>query len=1033
MINIHINGSRIQTILGKTILAVARENNIDIPTFCHHIELGIVASCRICAVKVVGKPTLMMACSTRLEDGMEIWTETAEVLTARRNVLRMLMSEHYADCLAPCRSSCPANIDVQSYIASVANGNYHEAIAIIKEKLPMPLSIGHICLAFCESECRNTLIGDTIPIREIKKLVAELDMSDHWQWEPEKHASNGKMVAIVGAGPSGLTCGYYLSYLGYLVDIFESMPESGGWLRYGIPTFRLPKETLSEEIDLMCAGGMNIHHNHRLGVDIQLDDLSVKYDAVYLAIGAEKAVDMPLPGSDLENVYLGVDFLKKVAMGDDVHLGEKTAIIGGGNTAIDCARTALRLGSEVTVIYRRTRAEMPADEHEIIAAEKEGVRFWMLTNPVEYAGNENLEQIVLEVMELEEPDSSGRRRPVGTGKYRTHKFDSVIAAISQVPDISFLDNQSNKINITKWSTAVSDEHTMFTGVGNIFAGGDFRKGPSTAVEAIADGRRAATYIDKFLNNITLEKPKYSFAIKKASSIKKLSRGNDYQYDFIQDKLGSLEQKKVTSPMTPIEYIARKSATACLECGCFAFYTCKLREYASRYNVTIDPDLFTGKVQAIDESHPYITRDNNKCIKCGCCVRACNEIAGKSVFTFAFRGHDTIITPSFQQNLGQTDCDNCGKCIYECPAGALVSRNTISIRSPRTGNISHQDCGLCGLGCRVAVETSFGRVLQVTAPLDRSELSFNDTNICHLGLYGWQKWEEKERILQPMKKIDGKWQVVSAQTVIETIRKKLTECQSRYAFISLNSSLEEILLYQEIQRKLGFHLHTFKYVYNDIESIKPNKLLNAECIVIVGELNQVLRAYCNLAKRDNQTELVYLKTDADYEKLPESIYGKKTTFIIDEASLLWKISEYVKDISEGFDIILNSPYANSHGMKRSGITFCADDFIENAFVISHRRSRYELVKENNFHVVVHTHWEPAIHDIADIFIPLSTYLEMEAHCINIFGDVVEYTNPKNSNLFHQLLNIYYESGLIAPSLAEPSVWNMKAESFLEDRR
>lgn len=278
--------------------------------------------------------------------------------------------------------------------------------------------------------------------------------------KPAKH----RKIAVVGSGPGGLTAGYYLSNEGYDVTVFESMPKAGGWLRYGIPEYRLPKDILDKEIELMCRNGMQVETNKKLGVDFTLSQLSEDYDTVCLAVGASQAVEMNYPGSDLDGCYLGVDYLKDYVTEQNYVTGRKVAVIGGGNTAIDCARTARRAGADTTLIYRRTRDEMPAEDYEIVEAEHEGVKFHFLTNPAENIADENgrVKAIRLERMALGEPDSSGRRSPKPTGEFFTEAFDTVIAAVSQKPDLSFLENDELSIPLTRWNTSESDAQTMHT-------------------------------------------------------------------------------------------------------------------------------------------------------------------------------------------------------------------------------------------------------------------------------------------------------------------------------------------------------------------------------------------------------------------------------------------------------------------------------------------------------------------------------------------------------------------------------------------
>ncbi|MBM4400024.1 MAG: FAD-dependent oxidoreductase, partial [Candidatus Cloacimonetes bacterium] len=385
-IEVTLNGNKVTAQTGMTILDLARRLGIEIPTLCHDDELKPFGSCWVCAVEVKGRRGFVTSCGTYLTGGMEITTDSEEIHQARKMALELLVSDHYADCEAPCKIACPDHVDVQSYVSLIANGQYHEAVRVIKDTLPMPLSIGRVCPAFCERECRRQLVEEQIAIRQLKRYAADSDLNDYWTYVPEKDAENGKKIAIIGGGPSGLTCGYYLSNKGYGIDVFEASPQAGGWLRYGIPEYRLPKAILDKEIEQMCTNGMKIRTNVEMGKDIFLDDLSRKYDAVYVAIGAQKAVPMPVKGSDLQGCYLGVDFLKAHTLGDTPKLGKKVAIVGGGNTAIDCARTSVRLGAEVSIIYRRTKEEMPAEPFEIEAAEHEGVIFYMLSNPVEYIG-----------------------------------------------------------------------------------------------------------------------------------------------------------------------------------------------------------------------------------------------------------------------------------------------------------------------------------------------------------------------------------------------------------------------------------------------------------------------------------------------------------------------------------------------------------------------------------------------------------------------------------------------------------------------
>ncbi|MDY6916189.1 MAG: FAD-dependent oxidoreductase, partial [Candidatus Cloacimonadota bacterium] len=625
MITIKLNDKEVKTEEEKTILEVANENGIEIPTLCHDSELKPFGSCWVCAVQVKGRKGFVTSCGTTIIDGMEVITDSPEIHRARKMALELLLSDHYADCEAPCKLACPDEVDVQTYVSHIANGHYHEAVKVIKENLPMPLSIGRVCPAFCEDECRRSLVEEPIAIRQLKRLAADFDLTDEWTWTPEKAKSTGEKIAIVGGGPSGLTCGYYLSNIGHDVTVFEAAPKPGGWLRYGIPEYRLPKKILDKEIELMCTNGMKIKTNMPIGDKITIPQLSKEYNAVYLAMGAQKAVPMRAKGSDLIGCLLGVNFLKEHALGNKPQLGKRVAIIGGGNTAIDCARTAKRLGADVTLAYRRTRKEMPAESYEVDAAEEEGIKFYFLTNPVENFGNKKgeLTKIKFEKMKLGKPDDTGRRRPEPTGKFFEEKFDTVIAAISQRPDVDFLAEKKNyiggkEIPLTRWATAEADEYTMYLGIKNIFAGGDFRRGPATAIEAIADGRKAATAIDRYLKGKIMLNPVKVFNSVKEKKLAEIDTTEYEQYEK-EDRLlmPELDPEKRATNFKEVELgfdeeDAIKEAKRCLECGCMVKETCDLRKFATDYEV--DADLFMGSENKhpIDDSHPYIRRDANKC-------------------------------------------------------------------------------------------------------------------------------------------------------------------------------------------------------------------------------------------------------------------------------------------------------------------------------------------------------------------------------------------------------------------------------------
>jgi len=401
---------------------------------------------------------------------------------------------------APCRLACPAGLNVQGYVQMVGQGKYKEALKIIMQDLPLPGVLGRICPHGCEEACRRCEVDAPVAIRNLKRLAA--DMCDPRDVEVPCAPRRQERVAIVGSGPAGLSAAYHLARRGILSTIFEALPQPGGMLRVGIPPHRLPREVLDREIELITNLGVEIKTGKALGLGLSLDDLFVQgFKAVYLALGAHKGFELGIPGEKAEGVCQGVDFLREVNTTGKVSVGRKVAIIGGGNVAIDVARCAARLGAEqVHIIYRRTRAEMPAWEEEIAAAEAEGVGITYLAAPQEVLTREGrVAGLRCIRMELGEPDSSGRRRPVPVpGSEFDLEIDQLIPAIGQRPDLSALD-QAAGVEFTKWGTIEVDPVTYATGREGVFSGGDVQTGPWIAIGAIAAGKEAAESIERYLD------------------------------------------------------------------------------------------------------------------------------------------------------------------------------------------------------------------------------------------------------------------------------------------------------------------------------------------------------------------------------------------------------------------------------------------------------------------------------------------------------------------------------------------------------
>ena len=397
-----------------------------------------------------------------------------------------------------CERACPVNLDIRGYVGLIADGKFKESLALIREELPFPATIGRVCPHPCEEECNRGKKDIAPRIRDLKRFVADYEIKNNIKAPMPRIKKNGKRVAVVGGGPCGLSCAHDLALKEYDVTVFEAFPVAGGMLAVGIPKYRLPRDILNLEIENITRLGVELKTNTRIGSDITIDDLfSQGYEAVFISVGCHLSQSARMEDEDTEGVVSGVDFLRELNLGNDVKVADRVAIIGGGNVAMDAARCSLRLGAkEVTVLYRRTRVEMPASDEEIEAAIHEGIKFEYLVAPQGVARKDDkVSGIKCIRMELGEPDDSGRRRPVPVeGSEFVIDLDMIMPAIGQRADLSFI---TNDIELTRWGTIIADENCATSREG-VFSGGDCVTGPWIAIGAIADGKKAAVAIDNYI-------------------------------------------------------------------------------------------------------------------------------------------------------------------------------------------------------------------------------------------------------------------------------------------------------------------------------------------------------------------------------------------------------------------------------------------------------------------------------------------------------------------------------------------------------
>lgn len=711
MINLTINGKAITAPEGSTILEAARANGIDIPTLCYDKAVEIYGACGLCVVEAEGIPKLLRSCSAKCTEGMVVNTESERVVQSRKIAMELLMSAHDGDCVAPCQLNCPARTDCQGYVGMIANGEYDSALKIIKSNIPLPAAIGRVCPHPCEKACRRKNVEEPINIAQLKAFAADMDLNKD-SYVPECKESTGKKVAVIGGGPAGLSAAYYLTIMGHEVTVYDMMEKMGGMLRYGIPQYRLPKEILDKEIAIIEKTGVKLVNNVKLGKDFTIESLKAENDAVIVAVGAWKSSSMRTPGEELQGVYGGIDFLRAVIQGNAPAIGEKVAVCGGGNTAMDACRTAVRLGAkEVYVVYRRTRNEMPAEKIEIDEAEEEGVIYKFLTNPISFNGEDGkVKSITLQVMELGEPDASGRRKPVPVeGKTEEIAVDSVILAIGQ----KLVQGDVSELTLNNRGNIDADPDFFTTNIEGVFAIGDAtNKGASIAVEAIGEADRCARAVDAYLNGQAFD-----------TRVPYISKRDEATIDYSDRTKQSRLTPKVLAPEVRnksfaevslgfTEEEAKAEANRCLECGCREYYKCKLLNVAQRYD--IKPERWAGEMpqKYTRDENAFIERNTSKCILCGLCVRSCREVMDIHAFGLMGRGFTTEPSPAFALPLDQTKCNNCGLCVQLCPTGALTEKFNLPKQVPLDEEYTEEFVEINGKKASVLVSRYNGKVLRV---------------------------------------------------------------------------------------------------------------------------------------------------------------------------------------------------------------------------------------------------------------------------------------------------------------------------------
>ncbi len=911
-LRLNINGKEVTAVRGQTILEVARENDIFIPTLCYDERTRIYGSCGICVCEVEGNPKLWKACATKVAPGMVIKTNTERVIESRKTNLELLLSNHTGDCRPPCVLACPAHTDCQGYAGLIANGEYEAALELIKDKIPLPASLGRVCPHPCEDECRRKLIDEPISIQWLKRFAADEDLGDVERFIPECAPDTGKRVAIIGGGPMGLSAAYFLRQMGHEITVFESMPKAGGMLRYGIPEYRLPKAVLDDEIATIEMMGVEIICDTKIGADIPFETVQEEFDAVLIGIGAWISTGVGCPGEDAAGIIGGIDFLRKVVRNEDIELGEKVAIVGGGNTAMDACRTAVRLGAkEVYNIYRRTKEEMPADLVEIEEGEEEGVIFKNLTNPLEIIKDENghIKEVILQCMELGEPDESGRRRPVPIeGKTETIALDNMILAIGQAVDASIFDCDK-----TKKGAIAYDKETFMTSIPGVFAGGDCGNDQiGIAIEAIADAKKVSEIIDAYLDGETIryEEP---YFVERDDVTEKTFEDRERLCRPEMPHLSPEERKDNFSEIIPDGYTAEEAeeeAHRCLECGCHDYFECKLIDLAHQYDV--EPSRFAGDKNEVDfeDDHPFIHRDPNKCILCGLCVRVCDEVMGIGALGLIQRGFDTVVMPNLEKPLAGSGCVSCGQCVTVCPTGALQEKTTMVKEVPLSTVETDTTCSYCSIGCSLRLE-SCGDMLIKANPI--KDGTVNAGLACGKGKWGFDCSMLEDKLDVPLIKEGDSFREADYHEALTLIAKKMQAAAARYdrnaigVAISDRYTNEEAYAIKTMAEAMGAGIFSMNNRTSGLKGVighdaSPNtidELLSTDFILAVGyhtpdnpiiqvKMKQAVEAGAKLA----------LINPADF---PQHLHGTVKEVYTDDLSFLREVAKAIVDAGKGSDL------------------------------------------------------------------------------------------------------------------------------------
>lgn len=956
LINIKINENKLQVAAGESILNVCLEQGIEIPHLCYDPKLKPFSSCFVCVVEIKGCKTHQPSCSTIVQEGMEIFTDTPAVLKSRKVALELILSNHYADCLAPCTQACPAGVDIQGYLSLTEKGLFQQAVELIKETNPLPAICGRVCIRPCEAKCRRqyTEEGKPVGIDYLKRFVSDFDLVSESPFTPKCKEQNGKKVAIIGSGPAGLTAAYYLQIDGFQADIYERAEAPGGWLRYGIPEYRLPNDVIDQEVANITKIGVQIFTNQDLGTNLQFEDLDREYDAIFLAIGAQSGDLLEINEKPAPNLVSGIDFLKKNAeTNNDIDLsGKRVVVVGGGNTAMDCCRTARRCGSEdVIVLYRRTEVDMPANPIEIHESKVEGVVYEFLAAPIDVYYDEDGNVTGLKCIRMKAEKLPGAKRSSILqieGSEFDLPCDLVLPATGQKLQYPVLDHineyyKTESLQLNKWKTLDADEQTFQMNIPQIFAAGDAVTGPTNIIQAIAGGKAAATYMAQYILDQPFSYKQKPFISTKDQLVKQTKELYQDQFEFVEKyempvlkeserdnfkevELGYQEQEKV------MDEVSR-----CLECGCSAFYDCDLQKYATEYGA--NQVHYKGEYQTFERNsvHPKIELDNHKCILCGRCVRVCKEFSGNRVWEFFQRGSKTYIAPNLEGRLLESRCDACGLCVDTCPTGALTENYIFKTLPVPYKHLPVID-PFGSEGFEAELLEYKGNIYGATAKTG----VINKKGLINRDLFfNYGVFNKSRRINQPLERIDGKLIPITIEKAFEKIKKAIRTVNDQDNLILVSPELTNEAMYM-IQKwgRAGVQSNSILSTYfmnrTNQSNLDKNDILplqelegSKQIFILGGNLGQehpVISHLIQNKRYDKLSEVTLITQDPniDYQNRVD-----QTLFVQDCFYFIKSICYYLVFNKKDFGIFMNGLAKNITPYKEDLLQYDFSDLIKKA--------------------------------------------------------------------------------------------------------